>query len=183
MDVLRRVDIKVANSSMLEAVMHQLNAESIKQQQSRDLTKLANPALHAFQKAGNPLLEKLLETMSESLEDYGQESWKWTQWNRSLQKVHNITFSLKFPTRNINRSGTVCRPPASEEQSRQRVLTRHPLCKRYLQVSPTDIRLCSVSSKSVPPLSVCSDTQARSFRSRSWPLMQNTLIEIVGYFQ
>lgn len=68
MNVLERVSIQELVSPLFAGVVASVGEEKTKEKRGGGL-------------------DKQLECLSETLEDYGQASWQWTQWSRAMQKT------------------------------------------------------------------------------------------------
>ncbi|KAJ3067911.1 Eukaryotic translation initiation factor 3 subunit H [Podochytrium sp. JEL0797] len=62
--------------------------------------------------AGEVYLEKHLEALSEAVDDYGQEQWRWQGWNRSLQKEQQKATTLLTKKRAENSQREATNQPA-----------------------------------------------------------------------
>ncbi|KAI8853101.1 hypothetical protein BC829DRAFT_382848 [Chytridium lagenaria] len=125
--IFESLPVRVRNSYLLNALLQQLE---------EDITSTLGVESY---------LERHLEYLGDTVDEHGQEQWRWQGWNRSLQKeqAKSAQISSKKRQENAARVASGLAPLHSEED----ILTPTPALAKILSTEPSRLETLIISNQ------------------------------------
>jgi translation initiation factor 3 subunit H len=157
--IFESLPIRIKNSHLLNALLHQWEAPvplSVPKPASSyslntDISSSSSvlppltPNLDALDLGTDNYLERHLEYLGETVEEYGQEQWRWQGWNRSLQKEQQRAAQVAAKRRqeNATRASSGLPPLYSDEE----LLAPPPSLARLLANEPSRLETLIITNQ------------------------------------
>jgi translation initiation factor 3 subunit H len=155
--IFESLPIRIRNSSLLNALLQELESKEIESSASfidrnqkpssktHLVPSLLTPNLDALQLGTESYLERHLEYLGETVDEYGQEQWRWQGWNRSLQKEQQRFAAVTLKKRAENASLVAQGLPLAH--SEEDILTPSPALAKILANEPSRLETLIISNQ------------------------------------
>ncbi|KAJ3196044.1 Eukaryotic translation initiation factor 3 subunit H [Irineochytrium annulatum] len=153
--IFENIPVRIRNSHLLNALLHQLdedvmasvipsNPDSAIKPPPAGFSPLA-PNFDALELGADSYLERHLEYLGETVEEHGQEQWRWQGWHRSLQKEQQRSSiaAAKKRQENASRAASGMEPLYTEED----IMAPTPALTKVLSTEPSRLETLIISNQ------------------------------------